>query len=188
MQLWQLIDSTQKRPCVEKREEGARTRREGGGGRGRGRDRGRERRRPGEEKEARAKCNSMPYPAGRRSGPRALSTLPRFHRFHHHGDLRGNHFLQGGSLRGALRLAAANANPSSSPAGPQRLTVTSTPQHFCALRCHWRGCLRKPILFNLLAQVVAHCSYQTVHLPGALPLSGIVQDQLASLMKILRFS
>jgi hypothetical protein len=70
----------------------------------------------GEEKEARAKCNSMPtLPRlpGRRSGAMgpwgfvhtSLPQVPPPWRF------AGKAFFTGGSLRGALRLAAANANP-----------------------------------------------------------------------------
>ncbi len=92
----------------------------------------------GEEKEARAKCNSMPaclptyltlpYPQKWAFG--LCPHFGHFHKFHHHGDLRGKHFYRV-SLGGPhFRLATANENPSSSPAGPQRMTSHEHPATF----------------------------------------------------------
>jgi hypothetical protein len=75
-----------------------------------------------------------------------------------------------GSLRVALRHTVANPNP----AFVKTATVTSACKAFCRPRRYWRMSV----------------AVTSIHQPGpttSMPLSGIGQDQIASLIKFLRF-
>jgi hypothetical protein len=100
--------------------------------------------------------------------------------FHDHGHLRGNSFLDRGPLRVALRLTVANPNP----AWAKTATVTSACKTFGRTRCYWRI---SPVARLMGAQPLRSPSHPPAGPTTSMPLSGIGQDQIASLIKFLRF-